>query len=63
MSSPVIPLDPVEVENLPPEDVDACPSCKGVGAIWPASNDPQDIRDCSTCGGTGVMPEPYGVAS
>jgi DnaJ-class molecular chaperone len=57
-----IPMDPVDVEQLPPEDVDACSSCKGVGAVWPASNDPQDIRDCSTCSGTGVIPLLGGVA-
>jgi ribosomal protein L37AE/L43A len=58
----VFPMDPLDVEQLPPEDMEACPSCKGVGAVWPASNDPQDIWDCSTCGGSGVLPWLGGAA-
>lgn len=58
-----LPLDPMDLDRIPPEDIDACPSCQGIGAIWPSSDDPRDVRDCATCDGTGVTPEPYGVAS
>lgn len=61
MSSPVIPLDPVDVEQLPPEDLAACDHCGGTGAVWDGW-DPQTAEACPRCGGEGVLPD-LGVAS
>lgn len=51
-----IPIDPLDLEQLPPADVDTCPRCDGSGALWP-TNDPQDVVDCPVCKGDGFIPE------
>lgn len=57
-----IPLDPQDLDKLPPADLDVCDHCGGAGAIWPTSGDPQDVEACPVCQGDGVIPE-LGAAS
>lgn len=59
-----IPMDPVEVENLPPADLNACARCNGTGGVhleWNAwVGDIYDV--CPDCHGTGEV-TPLGGAA
>lgn len=57
-----IPMDPLDVEQLPPVDLAACDHCQGTGAVWDG-RDPQTGDVCPVCKGDGVLPEYLGVAS
>ena len=51
-----IPMDPVDVEDLPPADIDACDRCAGHGEVV-TGTDPISGRwvaeTCPACDGTG----------
>jgi len=51
-----IPMDPYDVEALPPEDVDVCDRCEGHGTVCIGA-DPVSGRwvdeQCPACGGSG----------
>jgi len=51
-----IPMDPADVEALPPADIDDCSHCDGLGAvvlyIEAETGLPVD-EDCTWCSGTG----------
>lgn len=53
----VIPLDPQDLDRIPPPDLDQCANCRGTGAIWPANGDPQDVEACPVCKGDGILEE------
>lgn len=52
----LIPMDPLDVEALPPYDVDDCWACEGQGDVWVGHDrDGADVtRRCGQCRGTGM---------
>lgn len=58
--SAFVPIDPLDLDRLPPADLFLCDHCGGTGGIWPTSGDPQDVTDCPVCLGEGVLPEYLG---
>lgn len=44
----MIPLDPMDYDRLPPDDLDACTRCNGEGVIFVWGPDGWEDRDC-TC--------------
>lgn len=58
----LIPMDPADVDKLPPVDLEACDHCSGSGAEPTTSLDPQDVEACLVCGGDGILPEYRGAA-
>lgn len=62
MTTPLIPLDPMDAEQLPPEDLEVCDHCGGSGAVWDG-RDPQTADACPVCKGEGILPEYLGGAA
>jgi len=56
VNSPLIPMDPMDFEALPPEDLDTCERCDGLGSVI-TGLDPETGKavdePCPWCGGTG----------
>lgn len=50
-----IPMDPADIEKLPPDDLDTCVACGGTGVAWTDSFDPQELEACLVCKGEGVI--------
>lgn len=54
-----IPLDPMDLDRIPPPDADVCPTCAGRGivilAFDPADPASEVDDDCPTCQGTGRL--------
>ena len=52
-----MPMDPMDVEQLPPEDLDDCDRCGGQGEVV-TRTDPESGRwvteECLSCHGTGA---------
>lgn len=54
---PAVPLDPADLDRIPPADLEVCGPCNGNGDVPVAGADPADPdtdwRTCGACGGSG----------